>query len=42
LIRRPVGRHWIPAVFDHPDLPPYWHERFGASVARNVNQQSRD
>lgn len=32
LIRRAGGRHWIPAVFDHPDLPPQWRDRFGASV----------
>jgi hypothetical protein len=32
LIRRTGGGRWIPVVFDHPDLPPQWRERFGASV----------
>jgi hypothetical protein len=36
LIRRLGGRHWIPAVFDHPDLPPSWRGRFGASVPPSV------
>jgi hypothetical protein len=32
LIRRVGGGRWIPVVFDHPDLPPQWRDRFGASV----------
>jgi hypothetical protein len=32
LIRHAGGRRWIPAVFDHPDPPPQWSGRFGASV----------
>jgi hypothetical protein len=33
LIRRAGGRRWIPVVFDHPELPPAWRGRFGATVS---------
>lgn len=36
LIRKVGGRQWIPAVFDHPVLPPKWSGRFGATVSPRI------
>jgi hypothetical protein len=33
VIRYAGGRHWIPRVFDHPEVPPDWVGRFGATVS---------
>jgi len=40
LIRRTGGRRWIPIVFDHPDVPPQWRNRFGASVPAWIAQEA--
>ncbi len=40
LITRAGGRVWIPRVFDHPEVPPEWTERFGASVPLSIAREA--
>ncbi|MBV8967104.1 MAG: hypothetical protein JO191_13120, partial [Mycobacteriaceae bacterium] len=40
LVTRFGGRRWIPRVFDHPNIPPQWNGRFGASVPPAIAREA--